>query len=101
MRATSLVGFLVVSLAGASARGQPPLSEVIATRIERVLVYSDQARVRRSATVELDAGQRAVPLVDLPATADRSSVRVSSPSAEVVRVEVVQSRGRLPRQVEA
>jgi hypothetical protein len=70
-----------------------------AARVEKVLVYSTQARVYHTATATLGGGTaKATPLVELPGTARHDTVRVVSKTADVVRVEVVQTRGRLPRQ---
>jgi hypothetical protein len=80
--------FLAVSVCAAPA----------AAKVEKVLVYSTQARVFHSATVTLGGGGKAMPLVDLPGAARHDTVRVISKTADVVRVEVVQTRGRLPRQ---
>jgi len=71
----------------------------VTDKLDRVLVYSTQARVYHVASVILAANQSRVELVDLPTAARHDSVQVTSKSADVMRVEVVQSRGKLPRQV--
>lgn len=71
------------------------------SRVERVLVYSNEARVFHRARVELGPGQNRVALVDLPPAARRDSVRVRSKTARIVRVEVTRARGELPLQVKS
>jgi uncharacterized protein (TIGR02231 family) len=52
-----------------------------------VTVFSDRARVTRTATVELD-GTRAVTLPPLPDTVDASSLQVQAEGATVLRVDL-------------
>ena len=73
----------------------------VTSRVTKILVYSTQARVFRQATVALRGPAQQVALADLPSAARQDTLRVESKTAKVVRVEVIQARGRLPRQVRA
>ena len=73
----------------------------VASSVSKIVVYSTQARVFRQATVVLRGAAQEVALADLPSAAQQDTLRVESKTAKVVRVEVVQSRGQLPRQVKA
>jgi hypothetical protein len=89
---------LMVPGVGQAARQQPLQ---VTSRLDRVVVYSTQARVFRRAHVTLGGAALEVALCDLPERVVAGSVQVSSPSATVERVEVRRARGRLPRQVSA
>ena len=66
--------------------------------IAEVTVYSDRARIRRRATLELAPGVHAIRLPDLPGGALQSSVRLRTEGARVVRVETVPTaRERIAR----
>jgi hypothetical protein len=56
--------------------------------IERVVVFSDRARVTRSGRVTLEAGERRVRLPTLPATLDPDSVRLQTHDARLLSVEL-------------
>ncbi|HEY3357128.1 MAG TPA: mucoidy inhibitor MuiA family protein [Polyangia bacterium] len=83
------------------AQAAPPAAARVSATLDRVLVFSDQARVFRSATVALERGPLVASLADLPAAVDPDSIRVECDSAEVQRVEVSRTRDALPRQDEA
>ncbi len=87
---------LVPTGAGGAAGGPT----VVPSKVERVVVYSQQARVFRSATVTL-AGEATFGVADLPSALVEGSLRVESKTAEVVRVEVTRTREHLPRQAKA
>jgi hypothetical protein len=104
-----LVSLLLVSvlLLPAVARAAPPggtagapLLMAQEAPIERVVVYSDQARVHRGARVVLPAGPTRVILASLPAAARPDTVRVECDSAQITHVEVTRTWERLPRQAE-
>jgi hypothetical protein len=67
--------------------------------VDKVLVYSNQARVFRAATVALTGKPKELALADLPEAVIPDTVRVESKTAKVARVVVVRARGQLPRQV--
>lgn len=72
------------------------------SRIDRVVVYSTQARVFRTATVTRNSREpREVVLASLPTGVLPDSVRVTCKTATVSRVEVRRMRGVLPRQADA
>ncbi|MCA9665101.1 MAG: DUF4139 domain-containing protein [Myxococcales bacterium] len=71
------------------------------TRIDDVLVYSNAARITRRARVRLGRGLTRVRVATLPNLARRATVQVKCNSARVLRVEVIRSRGVLPRQKKA
>lgn len=56
--------------------------------IDEVTVYSDRARVRRRATLQLDKGAQSLRLPDVPGAAWIDTVRVQADGAKVVRVEL-------------
>ena len=92
-RLTATAG--LVGLAFSAGAAQQPQ---VTAKIEKVLVYSTQARVYQGAWMTLDGKTHELPLVDLPSAARHDSVRVTSKTADVVRVQVAQTRGQLPRQ---
>jgi hypothetical protein len=55
--------------------------------IAEVTVFSDRARVRRRASVTLDAGVTVIRLPDLPGAALPDTIRLSASGARVLRVE--------------
>lgn len=93
VRHLSVIGSLTVAFWTPTAAAQQ-----VTSKVDKVLVYSTQARVYHVATVT-GLTAKAVELVDLPPAARHDSVQVTCITADVERVEVVQSRGRLPRQV--
>jgi hypothetical protein len=96
--------YLVVPLGLLGLLGARPASAVptpAVSRVDRVVVFSDRARVFRVATLELPATETEAAVADLPASALQESVRVESKTARVVRVDLLRSRERLPRQVRA
>jgi hypothetical protein len=92
------------ALAAAPAAARPaPAGPVVATEaapIERVVVYSDQARVYRATRAVLGADAAPVTLAALPPAAWPDTVRVECASAEIANVEVSRTWARLPRQAE-
>ena len=88
-------------LASPSARAQQSSRVQVASSVSKVLVYSTQARVFRQATVALRGSAQEIAVADLPATALQDTLRVECKTARVLRVEVIQARGKLPRQVKA
>jgi hypothetical protein len=94
-----VLGLAVLFVTPAPALAQK--ATIATSKVERVLVYSDQARVYHAASVPGGKAAQKVALVDLPNGAALDSVRVEAKTAEVLRVEVIQTRGRLPRQVKA
>jgi hypothetical protein len=100
-RAASLAALFAALLAApAPAGAAPPV--LAASRVDRVVVYSDRARVFRSASLVLGSGEeQEAALADLPASALADTVRVESKTARITRVEVVRSRDRLPLQLKA
>ncbi len=60
---------------------------VVAAPVSEVTVYSDRARVRRRADVDLQAGITKLRLPDLPGAVMMNSVRVECRGARVLRVE--------------
>ena len=92
----------LVVLVGTPAWAQQRTTRVqVASSVSKILVYSTRARVFRQATVVLRGAAQEVALADLPSAALQDTLRVESKTAKVVRVEVIQARGRLPRQVKA
>ncbi|MBI5477498.1 MAG: mucoidy inhibitor MuiA family protein, partial [Deltaproteobacteria bacterium] len=103
---TALVLCTVLLMPGA-ARAAPPGGTAQAPAlvaqeapIERVVVYSDQARVHRPTRVTLGAGSTRVILASLPAAVLPDTVRVECESAAIANVEVARTWERLPRQAE-
>jgi len=98
----------VVLAAPALARAAPPGGPLQAppgvivadAPVDHVVVYSDQARVHRTARVTLPAGPARVILASLPASARPDTVRVECDSATFTNVEVTRTWERLPRQAE-
>jgi Domain of unknown function (DUF4139)/N-terminal domain of unknown function (DUF4140) len=77
------------------ADGQLP--ETAASRVDRVLVYSSQARIFRQLRVRASAdGSTRVSLGQLPSTAHVDSLQVSSRSAAVERVEIIEQPDARP-----
>jgi hypothetical protein len=79
---------VVFALAGAVSAGPRPVA--IEAPITAVTVYSDRARVTRSATVA-GAGRRRVEVPLLPERVDPATIRVEADGAEVVRVDVARA----------
>jgi hypothetical protein len=90
---------LLLPVAAASAVPEAPA--LATSTVDRVVVYSGEARVFRAATVTLGPGASTFSVADLPAAARADSVRVECDSAEVQHVTVMRSREGLPRQAEA
>ncbi|MCC6751627.1 MAG: DUF4139 domain-containing protein [Deltaproteobacteria bacterium] len=84
---------LALSLTSA-ANGAPAPSPAAGSRVDRVVVYSDQARVVRRVAVKLDGSATEVLLADLPGNVDPDSVRVAGSTIEVERVTLSRSRER-------
>lgn len=104
VRAVILLTLLAVASAPpepAGAAATLPLLVAAASKVDRVIVYSDQARVFRRAKVELRGGAAKVHLGGLPDAALRDTVRVTCSGAEVLGVEVSWSREQLVRQQQA
>jgi hypothetical protein len=103
-RRSLLVSLLLLpALARAAPPGGPvqaPSAIVADAPIDHVVVYSDQARVHRTARVTLPAGPSRVILASLPAAARPDTVRVECDSATFTNVEVTRTWERLPRQAE-
>jgi hypothetical protein len=99
-----LLVFVCGALAAAPVAARPappgPVATVAEAPIERVVVYSDQARVYRAARVTLGAEAAPVTLAALPPGAWPDTVRVECESAEIANVEVSRTWARLPRQAE-
>ncbi|HEY3352815.1 MAG TPA: mucoidy inhibitor MuiA family protein [Polyangia bacterium] len=98
LRPAVLFAWLLVPIAAEAAPGAAPR---VTSSVDHVVVYSDQARVFRSASVSLEHGPLVVAVADLPAAVIVDSIRVECDSAEVQRVEVGRTRDGLPRQEEA
>jgi hypothetical protein len=67
----------------------PELGEqaaVVEAPIRKVTVYSDRARIERSAWLDLSSGTRAIRLSDLPGAALLDTVRLSATNARVLYV---------------
>lgn len=95
-------GLLLALATGARAEQKVALAGAAAT-VDRVKVYSTEARVYREAWVALGGGgkEARLTLASLPDAVVPGSLRVESKTAEVVRVETERRRGKLPRQAEA
>jgi uncharacterized coiled-coil protein SlyX len=64
-------------------------SKVVQAPISEVTVFSDRARVRRKAAVDLVAGAQTLRLPDLPGAVMMDTVRVGCSGGRVLRVEAV------------
>jgi hypothetical protein len=95
--ALGLIAALAPPLSGGAAG--VATTPVAPSKVEKVLLYSTQARVFRAATVALTATSVESPVADLPQTVVQDTVRVECKTAEVARVEVTRAREHLPRQV--
>ena len=84
-------------IAASLTAGNPATATPVAT-IQRVVVYSKQARVFREARVTLGGKGRRLRLASLPAAVVPGTVQVECPTARIQRVEMVRDRRRLPRQ---
>lgn len=72
-----------VSVGPEQARGAP----MIEAPISEVTVYSDRARIRRKATVQLAAGTHVVRWPDLPGATLLDTLRASASGAKILRIE--------------
>jgi len=82
--------FLLAAAAVPDVTAGPDLAEqarLVETPIAHVAVFSDRARVRRRARVDLKSGVQSLRLSDLPGAAMLDTVRVSCAGARVLRVE--------------
>ena len=64
-------------------------AKVVDAPISEVTVFSDRARVRRKAAIDLAAGAQTLRLPDLPGVVMMDSVRVACVGGQVLRVEAV------------
>ena len=62
------------------------------SRISEVMVYSDRARITRTAEVQLPGGDSVISFIGLPATLDESSVQASGDSSGSVKIEALEVR---------
>lgn len=62
------------------------------TRIERVTIYSDRARIERVARLHIPPGRHVIAIPDLPVLADENSVRASVRGAKLLSLDVKRSR---------
>jgi len=62
------------------------------SKIAEVMVYSDRARITRTAKVELPEGESIISFIGLPATLDESSVQASGDSTGSVKIEGLEIR---------
>src|SRR5512143_2264690 len=97
--AGGLLCLVMIDSGGSGAAEQA--SAPISSKVDKVVVYSTQARVFRTAQVTLAAGPLTAAVADLPKTVVADTVRVRSKTAEVLRVEVTRARERLPLQLKA
>src|SRR5690349_11631364 len=83
---------LWIVLAVAPTAGVPPLAGPIAALavdapVTAVTVYSDRARVTRTASLDL-SGRRRVQLPIVPDSVDPASIRLEAEGADIERVEI-------------
>jgi hypothetical protein len=101
MRRRAALALGLVYLALATTGGAAGVPAPVASKVERVLLYSDQARVFRAATVTVAGGAIEAGVADLPQNVLQDTVKVECKTAEVTRVEVTRAREHLPRQQRA
>ncbi|MDP2341169.1 MAG: mucoidy inhibitor MuiA family protein [Deltaproteobacteria bacterium] len=85
-----MLSIVMALIAATGATSGPDLGEKakpIELPIERVMVFSDRARVTRSSSVNWSAGVQVVRAPDLPGAVMLDSIRVTTNGARVVRVE--------------
>jgi hypothetical protein len=95
--AAGLLCLAMIRTGGAAGTAPAP----VASKVDKVVVYSTQARVFRTAPVTLTAGPLTVGVADLPRAVLADTVKVRCKTAEVLRVEVALARERLPLQAKA
>lgn len=79
-------------------------ARVLETRVDRVTVYSDRARITRAARVKLEPGRQRVEVPDLPFGLDDGSVSAALPgarNAKILAIEVEKSFGKRASKKEA
>jgi hypothetical protein len=101
MRRRAALALGLVYLALATTGGAAGVPAPAPSKVDRVLLYSNQARVFRTATVTIVGGTVEAGVADLPQNVLQDTVKVECKSAEVARVEVTRAREHLPRQQRA
>lgn len=84
---------LAVQAVGTHSTGSGQAGSMsVNSRIAEVTVYSDRARITRTAEVELPPGDSIVSFIGLPATLDESSVQATGDSSGSVKIEALEVR---------
>ncbi len=88
----AILTYLLAAAAVPNVTAGPNLSQeakAIEAPLNHVTVYSDRARIRRKARVDLTPGTHTFSLPDLPGAVMMNTVRVSCPGAKVLRIETM------------
>lgn len=100
-----LFAVLAAPILFAAADGTPPPEGIdVGTKITKVTVYSDRARVTRSGPVALKEGRQRVLISGLPNELDSDSVSAALPGkhgAKILSIEVEQAFGKRVEKKEA
>ncbi len=100
--APALLAVVVALLAWPEgALGGPAAERSLDDRLDEVTLFSNQAQLRRTASVQLPAGRHRLAFTGLPAAVDESSIRVRVDGARLLSFEVVRGYGdaELPPEV--